>query len=264
MSHNHTNFLAESKGDPSTESGFFLFIKHPGETLSDLLKRFRKEKGFDASLPITYAGRLDPMAEGLVILLTGERCKEKDNFLVLPKTYIFQVLFGVATDSFDMLGVVTKIDFTIPTEREVSLAIELVKNKKVFPYPPFSSKPVFGMPLFAHARKGTLPEELPVRKGGIKKLSLLSLKTFSAKELVMKSIETIQKVTGDFRQEKIISEWQDFLEKEGDRKVLLATLEATVSSGVYIRSIAVALGEALGTQALAYIIDRTAIGDYKK
>lgn len=259
MIKDNTHFSSSSQG----EGGLFLRIKVAGETLADFIARFREEKNISLSTPVTYAGRLDPMAEGLVVLLTGERCKEKDAFLGLPKTYEFQILFGIATDTFDMLGLVQEMHFGVPSEEEIKEAMENIKQIQSLPYPPFSSKPVQGKPLFHHAKVGTLPEVLPEQKGEIYNFSLIKMELLSFHKLIKESLRRIEKVSGDFRQEEIREQWNSLLEKEKDREVLVIKAGATVSSGVYIRSITVALGKALGLPALAYSINRIAIGEYK-
>jgi tRNA pseudouridine55 synthase len=214
-------------------------------------------------VPVTYAGRLDPMAEGLVLLLVGTYCKRKDEFLGLDKAYTFEVLFGVATDSYDMLGLITDTKEILPTEEEIQKAISEIKNKTIFSYPPFSSKPVDGVPLFTHAKEGTLPEEMPEIRGEIKNIVLKNIRTENFGEIIKKSIEIIKLVKGDFRQEECMEGWQKFLEKTKDKDCVVATCEATVSSGIYIRGIAVELGKTLDTPALAYTIERTEVGEYK-
>lgn len=243
-------------------SGVFPIYKKAGETLASLVARFRNEQSLSDGMPITYAGRLDPMASGLVLLLVGETCKQKDAFLGLDKTYIFEVLFGVSTDSFDMLGLITDTGKYLPTEKEILESLEKIKDTKSFFYPPFSSKPVDGKPLFTHAKAGTLPDTLPTLEGKIHTSILQNTAIRLVKELVGNSIEIMQKVEGDFRQEEIIIGWEKFLENNKDKKCVVATLETTVSSGIYIRTIAVLLGAALGIPALAYSIDRTNVGEY--
>lgn len=269
MSAHHTEKSTNSqstKGPSATHmlarAGVFTIYKKAGETLAGLVARFRKEQSFDESLPITYAGRLDPMAEGLVILLTGEACKQKEEYLGLDKTYTFEVLFGVATDTFDMLGLITETKEMNPTAEQIEKAIEQVKRVTTFSYPPFSSKPVDGVPLFIHAKAGTLPDTLPTLNGKIYTSILQNTAIRPVKELVGNSIEIMQKVEGDFRQEEIIKGWEKFLENNKDKKCVVATFEATVSSGVYVRTIATLIGEALGGVALAYSIKRTKVGDF--
>ena len=253
MSIHHTQKSVNSQ----PEAGVFLIYKKPGETLAVLVERFRFENNISKDTPVTYAGRLDPMAEGLVLLLTSEACKRKEEFLGLGKTYVFEVLFGVATDTFDMLGkIISSLDF-LPTEEQISESLEKIKNTKSFSYPPFSSKPVDGLPLFVHAKAGTLPSELPLVDGEIKEINLKNLRTAYLPEAIKEKIEIIQKVEGDFRQKEIIEGWQKFLESKKNSRCMVATFEATVSSGVYIRT----LSTMFDGPALAYSIERTKVGD---
>lgn len=244
------------------ESRVFPIYKHAGETLAVLVERFRKEQALGENVPITYAGRLDPMADGLVLLLTGEACKDKDSYLGLDKTYTFEVLFGVSTDTFDMLGLITDTKDAKPTEAEIQEAINVVSQRTSFSYPPFSSKPVGGIPLFEHAKAGTLPDVMPSIKGEIKSLILKEYKVVTFGEAVNKSLEIVRKVEGDFRQKEIVEGWQNFLKDMENEKCVLVTLETSVSSGVYVRSIAVSIGESLGVPSLAYSITRTKVGEY--
>lgn len=58
------------------------------------------------STSLTYVGRLDPLAEGVLIVLEGEEINYKQVFLDLDKTYEFEVVLGIVTDSFDQLGII--------------------------------------------------------------------------------------------------------------------------------------------------------------
>jgi len=51
-----------------------------------------------------YAGRLDPMAHGVLVLLVGEENKKREKYEKFVKEYLFQCIFGVATDTYDILG----------------------------------------------------------------------------------------------------------------------------------------------------------------
>ncbi len=59
--------------------------KAAGETPLATLERTRIERGIAPNFPMTYAGRLDPLAEGVLILLVGDECKKKDQYLGLDK-----------------------------------------------------------------------------------------------------------------------------------------------------------------------------------
>ena len=48
------------------------------ETLSEMLERFRIQYPQYKESKLTYAGRLDPLAEGVMIILTDEDVHKKD------------------------------------------------------------------------------------------------------------------------------------------------------------------------------------------
>jgi tRNA U55 pseudouridine synthase TruB len=72
-------------------------------------------------------------------------------------------------------------------------------------------------------------------------------------------MEIIKNVQGDFRQKQILNSWQEFLKNFGDSKCTIAKFEATVTSGIYIRT----LSTMFGGYSLAYSIKRLNIGEYK-
>ena len=112
--------------------------KRLGETPLEALHRLRKEEGLSEDVPLTYAGRLDPAAEGVLLVLSGEDCKHKDDFLSLPKTYEVEVLLGIETDTHDLLGIPKVAMKDIPIEEYLQTHIGVFEQ----PYPAFSSKPV--------------------------------------------------------------------------------------------------------------------------
>ncbi|MBU0611874.1 hypothetical protein KKB58_00360, partial [Patescibacteria group bacterium] len=134
-----------------------LLNKKEGETPLEALENFRKKNIEYKNLPMTYAGRLDPMASGLLIILAGEEVKKKKKYLLLPKKYEFSVLFGFATDTHDILGkIVREGEYDISNEELKKLLENNLKHftrKFTQKYPMYSSKTVKGKPLFQYARK---------------------------------------------------------------------------------------------------------------
>lgn len=234
--------------------------KYRAETLSDLLIRVKSVESIATDTPVTYAGRLDPMAEGLVLLLLGETCKEKEQYTGLDKAYTFQVLLGVSTDTQDVLGKVFEVKPVPVLDRtHLETAIQEVLKQTMWTYPAFSSRTVDGVPLFIHARAGTLPQDMPQKEGRVEKLHLTNIETSTLSSLLPDIISDIKKVTGDFRQEEIINGWNEV----SDVSVQILTFETVVTSGVYVRSIATLLGDKLGAPSLALSIMRTRIGEYE-
>ncbi len=235
--------------------------KERAETLAVLLKRFKKENEIDENQPVTYAGRLDPMAEGIVVMLVGDAVYEKEKFSGLDKTYTFTILLGISTDTYDVLGTITNNQIPIIkriTKEDIEKVVEKIKTKQL-PYPLYSSKPVDGKPLFIHAREGNTPENIPLQRGKIREIDLEKIEQISLSEIATDIINDIKKVRGDFRQGEILESWKQLVAEHPDTQVTITTLEATVESGVYIRSIAHEIGKELGVGAIAYSIARSTV-----
>ena len=82
--------------------------KEIGETPLDLIKKLKT----DSNRKYSFAGRLDPMARGQMIILEGEECKQTHLYCNLTKIYEFEVLFGFQTDTYDILGLVENFTLT--------------------------------------------------------------------------------------------------------------------------------------------------------
>jgi tRNA pseudouridine55 synthase len=242
--------------------------KARGETPLQRIERFRKEHPEYKNIPMSYAGRLDPMAEGVLLILAGEANKKRNEYLGLDKEYTFDVLFGFATDTYDLLGVMTDA-VTRASHKQVRTPLLLeyiaqlpgIHSQK---YPPFSSKPLEGQPLFVKARKGELEGfALPEHRIEIFAASLVGMKRMTDEELMEEVERSIKAVKGDFRQERILHLWRDAVRILYGMSFDVATVSIHCSSGTYVRSIAHELGGQLGIPALAMRILRTRVGKYK-
>lgn len=242
--------------------------KARGETPLQRIERYRKDNPEYKNIPLSYAGRLDPMAEGVLIVLAGDANKDRNQYLGVDKEYTFDVLFGFSTDTYDLLGVldnaVTRASHKpvrTPLLMEYIAQLPGTHNQK---YPPFSSKPLEGVPLFVHARKGTLSTfELPEHRIEIFSASVVGMKRMTNDELLEEVRTAIGSVRGDFRQERILRLWEDALRVLYGISFDVATVSIHCTSGTYVRSIAHELGERIGIPALAMRILRTRAGKYK-
>ncbi len=124
----------------SQEIDVHLVNKNIGETPLERLERFRIDHSEFQNSKITYAGRLDPMAEGLLILLTNDAVNSKENFLKLSKTYEVEVLWGIETDTHDVLGKVTNSKLQVPKLEEIQEYILKSAGRFEQKYPAYSSK----------------------------------------------------------------------------------------------------------------------------
>ncbi len=244
-------------------SGVYPVWKERGETLADLLVRFRTAHDLDETAKLTYAGRLDPMAEGIVLILAGESRFEKDALLGLPKIYEVEVLLGIATDTLDPLGLITRVDIPEIDRVVIESVVEKMHAITTLPYPLYSSVPVDGTPLFVHARAGNTVS-VPNKKVTIHRAALMNIQKIQFSTLIKKTIPDIEKVSGDFRQTDIIKTWE-MLQREypSNTEVQLVTIGIHASSGTYMRSLAEWLGQQIGIPAIAYSIKRIKIGEYE-
>ncbi len=245
--------------------GIHNLYKREGETPLSRIKRFQEEFPEYKNTPMTYAGRLDPMAEGVLLVLSGEMTKKKDEYLSVDKEYEISVLVGVSTDTGDVLGIVEEISNVGDIEN--SLIVEkctaLVGTHEE-PYPIFSSKPVNGKPLFEWARNAPLlAKDIPLHTVVIDTIELLSKKNFTLSELLDEIKSRIEMVEGDFRQEAIVRKWESTIEEYGENNVCMITLRIKCGSGAYMRVVAQKLARSLGYGGLAYHIKRTRVGEYK-
>ncbi len=238
--------------------------KHVGETPRERLERLRIQKKEYEDEVLSYAGRLDPMAEGVMLCLVGAANKRREAYLDLSKEYVFDVLFGFSTDTYDALGRVMETGPTMHVKKK-----HIVKSLNEFrgtvsqEYPPYSSKTVEGKSLFAWARSNALAQlVLPRHTITVYDIDLKSIYKVPEATLLTYIESSIEKVQGDFRQEEILRTWKQYLRADGKREFPCASISLSCSSGTYARSIAHGIGKELKVPALALRIMRTKVGDY--
>ncbi|MFA5932061.1 MAG: hypothetical protein WC793_01640 [Candidatus Paceibacterota bacterium] len=244
-----------------------LLNKKEGETPLEALNSFRLKHKEYKDIKMTYAGRLDPMASGLLLVLSGEETKNKEKYLALEKEYEFEVLFGFMTDTYDVLGKVistaNKKTNRKDLEKEIKKNIRSFLGESIQKYPIYSSKTVKGKPLFVYARRGE-EIDIPERKIFIKKLKLEKIKEIDNKKLFKNIEKRIKRVKGDFRQSDILKIWKKNLIVKHSvfNKYFIGSFKIKCSSGTYVRGIANSLGKKMAISALAFSIKRTKIGKY--
>ncbi len=131
-------------------------------------------------------------------------------------------------------------------------------------YPPFSSKPVDGKPLFAHAREGTINEkDMPEHLVTVSNIEILGWKSMTSFDLENSIRGRIKNVVGDFRQDQILERWGEVLSRANEKTFPILTVRISCGSGFYVRVFAEELGKKAGVPALALSIVRTKVGKYE-
>jgi len=238
--------------------------KNIGETPLECIDRFRAENPEYKDVSVTYLGRLDPMAEGLLVVLAGDT-RDKKKYLDLDKTYEFEVLWGFETDTYDILGKLIGLEkFPKDLERKMPSLLKKIYNIKIQSYPPYSSRTVFGRALHSWAREGKISEiDIPTKSIKVFNIEHKNTRLEAKGNLLKEVLIKIDLVKGDFRQEETIEGWKHSLKDDQKGQVLISSFVADVSSGTYIRGLAHEMGKVLSCGALAYSIKRTRVGEYK-
>jgi tRNA pseudouridine(55) synthase len=245
-------------------SDVHVVYKNLGETPAEAVLRFKKEKPEFDFLPVTYAGRLDPMAEGLLLLLSGEEVKNKEKFLDLPKTYEAEILWGFHTDTLDILGIVSDEHNNFPEEEDIKKYLSKTKGLFEQTYPLYSSRPVLGKSLFQWAREGK-ENEIQIPKHGVEvfQSSFLGRRNIFGDKLLNEIISKISLVNGDFRQKVIMEKWREVLKGKEKEVFVIDKISLKVSSGFYVRQFVYDMSLEFGLSGLTFHIKRTEVGEHR-
>lgn len=206
-------------------TGEILYIDKPlGWTSFDVVKRVRGvilHRLHRKKFKVGHAGTLDPLATGVMIVVTGRATKLIENLQAGVKEYVASIKLGATTPSFDLE---TEIDATYPTDhitRElIDGALQRFRGRIDQVPPSFSACKIDGQRAYKMARKGHEVELKP-------------------KTLVIDEIEVVS----------------------FDPEAMVLTLRIVCSKGTYIRALARDIGEALSSGGHLTALRRTRVGD---
>lgn len=139
--------------------GIFLFDKPAGITSHDAVNILRRALGYRH---IGHTGTLDPMATGLLVMLSGAATKLQSSLQGCAKTYTGRIRLGESTDTWDAEGeVLASADPSAVGREAVAAAIPAFEGRIVQQVPPYSAVKIGGRQLYKMARG---KEEMPVVK----------------------------------------------------------------------------------------------------
>ena len=197
--------------------GLLLINKPSGPTSHDVVQLVRRRL---AMRRVGHTGTLDPMAQGLLIVLVGAATKRQQAFQGHEKTYEALLQLGSQTDTGDADGQIVRTE-AVPAlgRRQVAEVLASCIGPLVQTPPRYSAVKVQGRPAYWWARRNR-PLTLPTR--------------------------TVQIV--DIR----LNAW------EADT----IRFHVRCSAGTYIRSLAEAIAERLGTVGHLAALTRLTIGEW--
>jgi tRNA pseudouridine55 synthase len=140
-------------------NGLVLVEKPSGYTSHDVVNRWRKLAG---TKRVGHLGTLDPMATGLLALVTGPATRLAPFYEKEEKTYRAIITFGLTSDTYDAEGDVVTAGRSIPPEADVHEALAVFRGRFLQTPPPVSAKKIKGVPAYKLARKKIAVEIEPV------------------------------------------------------------------------------------------------------
>jgi tRNA pseudouridine55 synthase len=133
----------------------------------------RKDKR--VQVKVGHGGTLDPLATGVLIIGVGKGTKSLQNFLSCTKAYEAVLLFGAATDTYDVQGrILGKAPYDHITREKVEDALDKFKGKIMQRPPIFSALRIQGKRLYEYAREGKeVPVEIQERPVTVENLEIM-------------------------------------------------------------------------------------------
>ncbi len=245
--------------------------KPAGWTPLAAMEALRAQTPALAGAPMVYAGRLDPMAEGVLLVLTGEDRHTLAEHLRHDKSYVATFLLGVRSDTHDALGLVGVMGRGAlpPATPPVVVSADLLgrvadlAGTHTLPLPAWSAYKVRGRPLHAWAAEGRLAEiEVPRRDMVVHAVRDVSCGEIAPDVLLAEVGSRVAVVRGSFRHSAVLASWEAALRGwTGPLALVTATLD--VASGVYVRALAEEVGARLGCGALLLRLVRTRVGPWR-
>ena len=141
-------------------NGLVLIDKPSGCTSHDVVSRWRK---LAKTKRVGHLGTLDPMATGLLILVTGQATRLAQFFNKDEKTYEACIEFGKTSDTYDREGQVIVTECPSAFDRAaVEHALQAFRGRIMQTPPPVSAKKINGVPAYKLVRQNIEVELKPV------------------------------------------------------------------------------------------------------
>jgi len=147
--------------------------KEIGMTSYDVVNIVKK-KSKDSK--VGHCGTLDPFADGVILICTGDETKNINDLMDLKKEYIANINFGCETDTLDNTGsIIKKKDCSaLDKDKIIDILNQFIGNTEQIP-PYFSALKFKGKPLYKYARKDIFIRKKP-RMIFIDDIKLLKIK----------------------------------------------------------------------------------------
>lgn len=137
--------------------GILLIDKPKGWTSFDVVAKVRGQIKCETGIKkpkVGHTGTLDPLATGLLIIVTGSYCKRAQEFSKLDKVYEVTMKLGETSTTGDEEGEKTKTSSQIPDLSEVQASLDKFTGEIMQKPPIYSAIKVDGQRAYKLAREG--------------------------------------------------------------------------------------------------------------
>lgn len=150
-------------------NGLVLIDKPAGYTSHDVVNRWRR---LASTKRAGHLGTLDPMATGLLVLMTGRVTRLAQYFGENDKTYLAEITFGIVSDTYDAEGLTTQTGKSVPSDLAlIDRALDEFRGRFLQTPPSISAKKVHGVAAYKLARK-QIPVDLKPVEVEVKRLEI--------------------------------------------------------------------------------------------
>lgn len=133
-------------------SGVLCYYKPKGCTSHDVVYKVRKLYG---TKQVGHTGTLDPLAEGVLVLMVGRAVKASEFLMSDTKEYVAKMRLGITTDTEDVTGTVTsEFSGEMPSRDNVEATVSSFTGEIMQVPPMYSALKVGGKKLLDLARQG--------------------------------------------------------------------------------------------------------------
>jgi tRNA U55 pseudouridine synthase TruB len=229
-----------------------------GMTCGELIKKYE-------NIDSAYVGVLDPMAHGIITILTGPDLSKMQEHMKKNKVYKFKFIVGPNTDTDDILGI-----FVLDDKSKYINLEKVINYINNFPfeykqkYHTFSSykpkkktKEGKRRPLWWWTVNGYHIDDVPARNVKLYSKKIERIYRVSGDMIQGEFLNKISKIKGDkFRKGETIKQWTEY---DFDEYYDVFECTITVSSGFYVRQFVKDMSDHLGVKMIVIDIERTLI-----
>lgn len=218
--------------------------KPKGFTSFDIVAKVRRQLNIKK---VGHAGTLDPLAEGVLVVLTGDDTKKQDDIMKQAKTYEAEITFGAYSPTLDLEctpKLIRKVTLTELKENLPKFFTKYLGEIKQL-VPDYSAKKIHGKPMYELARKpGGLTDQVPIYKDVI--ISDIKVLAFGEHEVLVEPENT------------------SVIQTDSPTKIILpyVVIKVECSHGTYLRALARDFGNDLTCGAVLTKLVRTRVGNY--